>query len=110
MDLLILEGLEVTIDLAEIAMMKGLRMDNPRYIPAMPDKGVPEQNTPPYYSKTEIVLKSGEKVVMDVAYAQMVNVVKTWISGQPGPELLQEEEEAEVAPVKKTVKKTTKKK
>ena len=108
MDLLILEGLEITLDLAEIAVMKGVRVDNPRYIPPMPEKGIPEQNYPPFFSKTEIVLKSGEKMVLDVAYAQMVNVVKTWIANQPGPEpepegeLLQESETVEP---KKTIKK-----
>lgn len=109
MDLLILDGLEITLDLSEIAAMKGIRIDNPKYIPAMPSKNVPEQNLPPFFSKSEIILKSGEKMVIDVAYAQMVNVLKTWIAQQPGPEpegteLLQEEKPAE------STKKTTAKK
>ena len=100
MDLLILDGLDITIDLSEIAAMKGLRIDNPTYIAAMPTKGIPEQNFPPYYSKTEVILKSGEKILLDVAYSQMVLVIKKWLSQipsevEPTPEtegeLLQEE-------------------
>ena len=52
------------------------------------------------YSKTEVILKSGEKILLDVAYSQMVLVIKKWLSQipsevEPTPEtegeLLQEE-------------------
>ena len=43
MDLVIIEGLDITINLAEIALMKAIKVDNPHYIPAIPHMEVKEQ-------------------------------------------------------------------
>lgn len=80
MDLIILEGLDITIDLSEIAMMKGLKIDNPLYIPAIPDKHITEQGGLPYFQHTEITLKCGEKVIIELPYSQLVLVIKKWMT------------------------------
>lgn len=86
MDLVIIEGLDITINLAEIALMKAIRVDNPHYIPAIPRMEIKEQGGQPYFEKTEITLKSGEKVVIELPYSDMVLVIKKWMSiGQEQP-------------------------
>ena len=80
MDLVIIEGLGITINLAEIALMKAIKIDNPHNIPAIKRLGVKEQGGPPFYEKTEITLKSGETVVVGLPYSDMVLVVKRWMS------------------------------
>ena len=84
MDLIILEGLDITIDLSEIAMMKGIKIDNPTYIPAMPDKGIVEQGGAPYFEQTEITLRCGESVVVELPYSQFVMVIKKWMTVNGG--------------------------
>ena len=57
MDLMILEGLNIALDLSEIAMAKGVQIDNPRHIPAMPSKGIKQSGGAPYFDFTEVTLK-----------------------------------------------------
>ena len=80
MDLVIIEGLDITINLAEIAMMKAIKIDNPTYIPAIPHKDVKEQGGSPYFEKTEITLKCGEKILVELPYSDFVLVIRKWMS------------------------------
>ena len=84
MDLIILEGLNVTIDLSEIAMMKQELVNNPNHIPAIESKGIKESGGEPYYDYTEITLKCGEKMLLKLPYNQMVTVIKKWMSVNGG--------------------------
>jgi hypothetical protein len=95
MDLVILEGLNITVNLAEIATIKTLQVDNPRYIPAIPDKNVKEQGGPPYFEFTEVTLKSGKEVVLEIPYATFILIVKKWMTDAGGVNINKENEEAQ---------------
>jgi hypothetical protein len=93
MDLVILEGLNITVNLAEIAAIKTLQVDNPRYIPAIPEKNVKEQGGQPYFEFTEITLKSGKEIVLEIPYTTFLAVVKGWMSKAGGVDLNKVEDE-----------------
>ena len=62
-----IDYLNVEIDKKEIALIKGLKIDNPQYIPAMPNKGIAKIGEP-YFERTQIVLKSGHEEILDISY------------------------------------------
>ena len=84
MDLIILEGLDITINLAEIAMLKAIKIDNPTYIPAIPSKEIKEVGGVTYFERTEITLRCGEKMLVELPYSDFILVVKKWMSVSGG--------------------------
>jgi hypothetical protein len=91
MNLMILDRLNITIDLSEIAMAKAVQIDNPRYIPAMPEKGVKASGGLPYFDFTEVTLKSGKEVMLEMQYVQFIAVVKQWMIDTGGVDFNKEE-------------------